>query len=134
MFDIGFWELTIIAVIGLIVLGPERLPVVARTLGSFVGRAKGYVRGLTSELAREVDVDDIRSEVRSARQKIESDTHSTMSSLREPLAPETPKSGVKKEDSFETSAETGKPAPANPVAHATGHYDQQPSDGDDRNA
>ena len=35
MFDIGFWELTVIAVIGLIVLGPERLPVVARTLGTW---------------------------------------------------------------------------------------------------
>ncbi|MES1941163.1 Sec-independent protein translocase TatB [Salinisphaera sp. T5B8] len=83
MFDIGFWELTVIAVIGLIVLGPERLPVVARTLGTWVGRAKGYVRGLTSELEREVNVDDIRSEVRRTRERIEAGTRDTVDSVRE---------------------------------------------------
>ncbi|MES1946573.1 Sec-independent protein translocase TatB [Salinisphaera sp. C84B14] len=82
MFDIGFWELTVIAVIGLIVLGPERLPVVARTLGTWVGRAKGYVRGLTSELEREVNVEDLRSEVRRTRERIEAGTRDTVDSVR----------------------------------------------------
>lgn len=74
MFDIGFWELAVLGVIGLIVLGPERLPVVARTLGRWVGRARHYVNALTTELENEVAADDIRSEVRRARERIESET------------------------------------------------------------
>ncbi len=78
MFDIGFWELTLIAVIGLIVLGPERLPVVARTLGRWIGRAKGYARGLTSELEREVRADEMREQINRTRKEIESDTHDSI--------------------------------------------------------
>ena len=74
MFDIGFWELSVLAVIGLIVLGPERLPAVARTMGRWVGQAKHYMSALTSELEREVKADDIRREVREAREQIESET------------------------------------------------------------
>lgn len=134
MFDIGFWELSVIAVIGLIVLGPERLPVVARTLGGLVGRAKGYVRGLTSELEREVNVDDIRSEVRQAREKIESDTQSTMSSLRDPLTTEASKPDSPSESSSQTPTETGTPEPANPVADAARPDDARQRDADDRSA
>ena len=90
MFDIGFWELTLLAVIGLIVLGPERLPVVARTLGLWVGRAKGYVRGITSELEREVRVDDLRAEVRRTRERIESDTRGAIEPARDALPAERP--------------------------------------------
>lgn len=74
MFDVGFWELTLVAVIAMIVVGPERLPVVARTVGRWVGRARGYANGLTRELEREVDVEGIRREVNEARESIESQT------------------------------------------------------------
>lgn len=74
MFDIGFWELAVVAIIGLIVLGPERLPVVARTLGKWVARARRYASELTSELENEMSAADIRREVREARQRIESET------------------------------------------------------------
>ena len=90
MFDIGFWELTILAVIGLIVLGPERLPVVARTLGLWVGRAKGYVRGITSELEREVSVDELRADVRRTRERIESETRGAIEPAQDALSPERP--------------------------------------------
>lgn len=90
MFDIGFWELTILAVIGLIVLGPERLPVVARTLGLWVGRAKGYVRGITTELEREVSVDELRADVRRTRERIESETRGAIEPAQDALAPERP--------------------------------------------
>lgn len=134
MFDIGFWELTVIAVIGLIVLGPERLPVVARALGTWVGRAKGYVRGLTSELEREVNVDDIRSKVRRSREQIESDTRSTVSSIRDPLSPETPKSGRRSEPTGNSSTENTPSEPANPVADAVARDDDSATPGtkDDR--
>lgn len=71
MFDIGFWELALLAVIGLIVLGPERLPNVARTLGLWAGRARMYVRNLTSELEREVNTADLRRDLASMRDEVE---------------------------------------------------------------
>ena len=53
MFDIGFWELLLIFSIALIVLGPERLPAVARSVGQWTGRARAFVRNITTELERE---------------------------------------------------------------------------------
>src|SRR5699024_12330148 len=74
MFDIGFWELVLLGVVGLVVLGPERLPVVARTLGRWVARAKRYANTLTEELENEVGAADLRRDVREARESIESQT------------------------------------------------------------
>lgn len=87
MFDIGFWELATLGVIALIVLGPERLPVVARTLGQWVGRAKGYMNTITSELEKEVKADEIRDEVRRAREQIESETRQVHDEARESIEP-----------------------------------------------
>lgn len=70
MFDIGFWELALIAVIGLIVLGPERLPGAARNLGLWAGRARMYVRNLRTELEREVNTSELRQDVESARDEM----------------------------------------------------------------
>lgn len=53
MFDVGFWELVLLGVIALVVLGPERLPQVARTAGRWVGRARSYASNLTDELERQ---------------------------------------------------------------------------------
>lgn len=53
MFDVGFSELVLCFVVALIVLGPQKLPAVARTLGRWTARARGYVRSLSAELERE---------------------------------------------------------------------------------
>lgn len=87
MFDIGFWELAVLGMIGLIVLGPERLPVVARTLGRWVGRARHYVSALTTELENEVAAEDIRSDVRRAREQIEAETREFRSSTESAVSP-----------------------------------------------
>ncbi|MDT8363261.1 MAG: Sec-independent protein translocase protein TatB [Nitrosomonas sp.] len=60
MFDISFAELMIIMIVGLIVLGPERLPVVARTIGHFLGRAQRYVDSVKSDLRTEIELDNLR--------------------------------------------------------------------------
>jgi sec-independent protein translocase protein TatB len=54
MFDIGFWELTIIAIVALLVIGPERLPAVARTLGFWLGKARKFVSSVQEDFNREV--------------------------------------------------------------------------------
>ncbi|MGF1525192.1 MAG: Sec-independent protein translocase protein TatB [Candidatus Competibacterales bacterium] len=64
MFDMGFWEIALIFVIMLLVVGPERLPEVARTLGIWIGRARRMVSSVRSEVEREFKVDDIRRSIR----------------------------------------------------------------------
>ena len=56
MFDIGFWELFILFGIGLIVLGPERLPRVAMKVGNWAGQARRTARSLTTQLRSELDL------------------------------------------------------------------------------
>lgn len=55
MFDIGFWELTVIAVVALLVVGPEELPTLARTTGRWVGKARRFMGDMKNELETEVD-------------------------------------------------------------------------------
>lgn len=59
MFDPGFWELMVIAVLALLVVGPERLPVVARKVGLWVGKARRYVTSVRSDIERELRTDDL---------------------------------------------------------------------------
>jgi sec-independent protein translocase protein TatB len=53
VFDVGFTELLLCFVVALVVLGPQKLPELARTLGRWTARARGYVRNLSAELERE---------------------------------------------------------------------------------
>jgi sec-independent protein translocase protein TatB len=55
MFDIGFWEIGIIGVIALLVIGPERLPAVARTVGLWISKAKGFVQAVQSDVKKEIN-------------------------------------------------------------------------------
>lgn len=60
MFDIGFWELAIIGVVGLVVIGPEKLPGVARTVGMWVGRTRRFVTQVKSDIDREMKQEELR--------------------------------------------------------------------------
>ena len=60
MFDIGFWELTIIGIVALIVIGPERLPAVAKTAGLWVGRMKRFVGNMKTEIDKELKADELK--------------------------------------------------------------------------
>ena len=74
MFDIAFSEITLIAVVALIVIGPERLPKVAKTLGHMFGRLQRYVNEVKADINREMELDELRklkSEVQSAAQGLQ---------------------------------------------------------------
>jgi sec-independent protein translocase protein TatB len=74
MFDIGFSEIVVIAVVALIVIGPERLPKAARTLGHLFGRLQRYVNDVKSDISREMELDELRKlqqQVQSAARDIE---------------------------------------------------------------
>ena len=78
MFDIAFSEIVVIAVVALIVIGPERLPKVARTLGHMFGRLQRYVNEVKADINREMELDELRklrSEVQSAASEFESSIH-----------------------------------------------------------
>ncbi len=59
MFDIGFLELVLIGIIALLVLGPQRLPTAARTVGRLIGRARSLARGLQIQLRQEMEREEI---------------------------------------------------------------------------
>jgi sec-independent protein translocase protein TatB len=60
MFDVGFSEMIVVAIIALIVLGPEKLPKVARTVGHLLGRMQRYVNDVKADINREIELDELR--------------------------------------------------------------------------
>jgi sec-independent protein translocase protein TatB len=74
MFDIGFSEIVVIAVVALIVIGPEKLPKTARTLGHLFGRLQRYVTEVKADINRELELEELRKlqqQVQTAAKDIE---------------------------------------------------------------
>ncbi len=100
MFEISFGKMMIIAVVALIVLGPEKLPKVARTLGHLLGRARGYANQVKQDIDREMQMDELRklqeqakeaarsfeSAVNDAGRSVEQEAASVQSSVNASLA------------------------------------------------
>jgi sec-independent protein translocase protein TatB len=74
MFDIGFWELCLIAVVALLILGPERLPVAARTAGLWIGKARRLIGNVKTEIDRELQLDELRQRLKDEEIKIREET------------------------------------------------------------
>lgn len=64
MFEIGFWEIVLIFVIALVVVGPERLPGLVRTVGLWVGKARRIVSEVKDEVERELRVEELKRSIR----------------------------------------------------------------------
>ena len=60
MFDIGFWEMALVGVVALLVVGPERLPGVARTVGLYVGKGRRFMSSVKGEIDRELKADELK--------------------------------------------------------------------------
>lgn len=69
MFDIGFWEIVVISVIGLIVLGPERLPVAIRTVRGWISGVKQISHNIKTELSEELRIHELHSNLKKAEQQ-----------------------------------------------------------------
>jgi len=88
VFDISFTELMLVGVVALVVIGPEKLPKVARTVGHLLGRAQRYVNDVKGDIQREVELDELRKmkqEMESAAQSMQSSFSQTESELRQGL-------------------------------------------------
>ena len=90
MFDIGFSELLLIAVVGLLVLGPERLPVAVRTTSLWIGRLRRQFTEIRAEVEREIGADEIRAQLRTEeimdqRRESREVLESTSREIRQPL-------------------------------------------------
>lgn len=79
MFDFSIGELMVVMVVALVVIGPERLPKVARTLGHLYGRAQRYVNGVKSDIARDMAVEEYRQ----LQQKIQAEASSLQTSVQQ---------------------------------------------------
>jgi sec-independent protein translocase protein TatB len=91
MFDIGFSELIVIAIVALVVIGPERLPKVARTIGLLLGRAQRYVNDVKSDINREMQLDELKklqTQVTDSARELESSVRQEFDSARSAI--ETP--------------------------------------------
>ena len=109
MFDVGFSEIVVIAIVALIVIGPERLPKVARTLGHLLGRMQRYVNDVKADISREMELEELRklqASVQDAARSIEQSVNTEISATESQL------------NSIAASAADAAPAPTPSAAEA----------------
>lgn len=95
MIDLGFDKLALIGTVALIVIGPEKLPRVARTVGTFVGKARRYVADVKAEVNRTIELEELQkvksqfeTAARDVEQSIQQGVHSAQASLDDAFSPE----------------------------------------------
>ncbi|MGM0825420.1 MAG: Sec-independent protein translocase protein TatB [Pseudomonadota bacterium] len=131
MFDFGFFEILVIGVVGLLVLGPERLPRAARAVGLWVGKIKRTVSGMQREISAQLEAEDLRQTLNDQQKKLDDSLRKAkhdVESIAEADKPATPSSTTSTEseqraasaashldDALETVREK---APASPDAES----------------
>jgi len=132
MFDIGFIEIMIISLVALVVVGPERLPVVARTLGHLLGRARGYVNGIKTDIHNEMRMEELKNLHTSVNETVQSIEDSVRQEVDQIKTMTDVESQVKESVSFSTEANAEiKPetdAPVSSVAPASQKSASNPSE------
>ena len=123
MFDVGFSELVVIGLVALIVIGPERLPRVARTAGHLLGRLQRYVSDVKADINREIQLEDLKklqaevvAQAKGMEQSVNEQMKSVETSLNDSIA-----QGI-----GEKSAETATATPVTTVTPTTPAAVEQP--------
>ncbi len=115
MFDIGFSELLVIGLVALIVIGPEKLPRMARTLGHLAGRLQRYVADVKADINREIELEELRK-MRDSMQQAASNFESSVQSEVSKTETELNKSveAVTQDPATEKKTEETKPEETKP--------------------
>ena len=85
MFDVGFSEMLVIGIVALVVIGPEKLPRVARTIGALLGRMQRYVNDVKADINREMELDELKklqTTVQDAATSIQTSMNETVSGFQ----------------------------------------------------
>ncbi len=146
MFDVGFWEISLILVICLLVVGPERLPKLARTLGAYLAKARRMVADVKAEVDRELKADEFRSsasadalkqikevarEARSAGQQLKAELDRTITTESAPRRPAPDDSAAISQDRAAPETEGhDSPAKVSPTAPAESDPDRRAGAGE----
>ena len=90
MFDIGFPELVLVAIVGLLVIGPERLPEALRTLGLWFGRMRRSFTAVKAEIEKEIGMDEVKRQLHNEAimdemKRIESEVRKTASNAKKSM-------------------------------------------------
>lgn len=89
MFDIGFWELTLVLVVALLVIGPDKLPGAARSIGLWVGRAKRIVSTVKNDIDKELRLQELQEQMkldeRNSLHEFIEETKSTVDEVKKPF-------------------------------------------------
>jgi len=107
MFDLSFFELLVIGAVALVVIGPERLPRVARTAGQWVGKIQRYVSDVKNDINREMEIEELRrlkAEMNETARSVEATARSMESSLRQQTSLDLDDSGAAKAAEAESPA------------------------------
>ena len=144
MFDIGFSELLVIALVALVVIGPERLPRVARTVGALLGRAQRYVNDVKADIQNEVNLGELKNisstfkdAARSVEQSVSQfgkEMEEIQDSVNLPLTPPTPEGEQTEmresgdEESAQASEQLDLALEAKPVANPANKPVANPAD------
>lgn len=108
MFDIGFFEVCLIGVIALLVIGPEKLPKVARTTGLWMGKIQGLVKTVKHQVDEQVRMEELKQSIQqqadSLENKLNISLHSADSQINEAV--------TELNDSIQQTPHSEKPSPA----------------------
>lgn len=134
MFDVGFSELVVIGLVALIVIGPERLPKVARTAGLLLGRLQRYVNDVKADINREMQLDELKKlqeqvadQARAMESTLSQEMSAVETSLNQSIAPpavEVPAAEAPPSAPAETPLEARAEVPAEVSAEASSPADQ----------
>ena len=122
MFDIGFSEIVVIAVVALVVLGPEKLPKTARTLGHLFGRLQRYVHEVKRDIQRELELEELRKlqqNVQSAAKEIEESMVSATRDVQQNVRDVEAALSATADSAASSAQPPAGPSPAAPAAAVT---------------
>lgn len=87
MFDIGFSELLVVFVVGLIILGPERLPMAAKTAGLWVRKIRRSIQSVQREINAQLDQEELQRSIKETNERIMRETADFQKQAEEPVTP-----------------------------------------------